>query len=52
MVTYVPTKDEWISWAREVNAEGYQNVQEYIVEFIEKMPDGVWMDCIDFGSRD
>lgn len=49
--TYVPTKEEWIKWAREVNSNGYQNIDEIIVSFIEKAPDGVWYDALDLGSR-
>lgn len=55
-VTYVPTKAEWLAWAREISdktpgASGYQNVDELICKFIEKMPDGVWYDSLDFDSR-
>lgn len=52
MYTFVPTKQEWIEWAREVNSQGYQNVDEIIVSFIENAPDGVWYDALDLGSRD
>lgn len=52
MYTYVPKKSEWISWARESNSDGLQNVDELIVSFIEQAPDGVWYDAIDLGSRD
>ena len=50
--TFVPTKVEWLQWAREVNKEGYQNVDELICKFIEKSPDYVWYDALDFGSRE
>ena len=51
-LTFVPTKVEWLRWAREVNEDGYQNVDELICKFIEKSPDGVWYDALDFGSRE
>lgn len=51
-LTFVPTKEEWLKWAREVNNEGYQNVDEIICKFIEKSPEGVWYDALDFGSRE
>ena len=50
--TFVPTKKEWLVWAREVNKEGYQNVDELICKFIERSPDYVWYDALDFGSKD
>jgi len=52
-VTYVPTKAEWLEWAREVDkSTGYQNVDELICKFIEKTPNGVWYDALDLGSRE
>lgn len=51
-VTFVPTKAEWLKWAREVDDNGYQNVDELICKFIEKSPDGVWYDALDMGSRE
>lgn len=53
MVTYIPTKQEWLRWAREVdNVTGLQNVDELICKFIEWAPDGVWYDALDLGSED
>lgn len=49
--TFVPTKEEWLRWARDVDANGYQNVDEIICKFIEWAPEGVWYDALDFGSR-
>ena len=51
-VTFVPTKAEWLKWAREVDDNGYQNVDELICKFIEKSPDGVWYDALDMGSKE
>lgn len=51
-LTFVPTKEEWLTWAREVNDDGYQNVDEIICKFIEKSSPGVWYDALDFGSRE
>lgn len=49
--TYAPSKEEWLEWARDVDDDGYQNVDELICKFIEKSPDGVWYDALDLGSR-
>ena len=51
-VTFVSTRKEWLSWAREMNAStGRQNVDEMFCNFIEHSPMGVWYDALKFGSR-
>lgn len=51
--TYVPSKDEWLEWARKRNKHtGLQNVDEKFCMFIEESPDYVWYDALDLGSRD
>jgi len=47
-VTYVPSKEEWLDWARQANSEGKRNVDIAIIEFIEAMEPLVWYYCIDF----
>lgn len=52
-ITYVPTKAEWLVWARKVNnVTGLQNIDEKYCAFIEASPDGVWYDALDLGARD
>lgn len=53
MVNYVPTKKEWLDWAREVDEEGgVQHVDEIICKFIESTEgDAVWYDAFGNGSR-
>ena len=53
MVNYVPTKKEWLEWAREVDEEsGLQHVDEFICKFIESTEgDAVWYDAFGNGSR-
>ena len=50
-LTFVPTKKEWLEWARRPNSKGYQNIDEYICKFIEQMKPKVWYDCLDFNSE-
>lgn len=51
--TYVPTKEEWLKWARKINRNtGKQNVDEMICKFLEISSDGVWYDALDLHSRD
>lgn len=51
--TFVPTKSEWLEWARSINdTDGLQNVDEMFCTFIEQSPDAVWYDALEFGSRD
>ena len=51
-VTYVPTKEEWLEWARMKNpVDGLQNVDEMFCTFIENTNDGVWYDALDLQSR-
>jgi hypothetical protein len=51
-VTFVPTRKEWLEWARSKNkATGRQNVDEMFCNFIEHSPMGVWYDALKFGSR-
>lgn len=50
-LTYVPTKEEWLTWAREVDEDGYQNVDELICKFIERSDDGVWYDALENGTK-
>lgn len=49
--TFVPTKEEWLVWARKKGADGMQNVDEMICDFIEHSPESVWYDALDLGSR-
>ena len=53
MLNYVPTKKEWLEWAREVDEEGgVQHVDELICKFIESTEgDAVWYDAFGNGSR-
>lgn len=51
-VNYVPTRAEWLSWARSKNEKGQQNISEYICKFIEEKGDAVWYECVEFGSYD
>ena len=53
MLNYVPTKKEWLEWAREVDKEGgVQHVDELICKFIESTEgDAVWYDAFGNGSR-
>lgn len=51
-VTYVPGKDEWLSWARSINSKTeLQTVDEMICKFIEQTPIAVWYDGLMLGSR-
>lgn len=51
-VTFVPTREEWLEWARTINkATGRQNVDEMFCNFIEHSPMGVWYDALKLGSR-
>lgn len=50
--TFVPTKADWLVWAREEGPDGRQNIDEMICSFIEYMPDYVWYDALDLGSRE
>lgn len=50
--TFVPSKKDWLVWAREEGPDGRQNIDEMICAFIEHMPDYVWYDALDLGSRD
>ena len=43
MYTYVPTKEEWLEWARTPNKEtGEQNIDEFLCAFIEQAEEKVW----------
>ncbi len=51
--TYVPSKDEWITWARSVDPLTHEaNVPPFIVDFIEASPDYVWYSTIANGGYD
>lgn len=52
VVTYVPTKKEWLDWARSYGASGKANVEPEICNFIEAMPDYIWYRTVDFGGYD
>ena len=50
-VTYIPTKAEWLVWARSVDDEsGLANIEPEIVSFVEAMPDSVWYRTLDNGG--
>jgi hypothetical protein len=49
--TYVPTRGEWLRWARQKNtATGRQNVDEMFCAFIETQGDGVWYGALTTGA--
>lgn len=51
--TYVPSKKEWIEWAREINPITHEaNVPPFIVDFIEATKDFVWYSTIVNGGYD
>ena len=51
--TYVPSKKEWIEWAREVNPITHEaNVPPFITDFIEASEDFVWYSTIVNGGYD
>ena len=51
--TYVPSKKEWIEWAREVNPITHEaNVPPFITDFIEATEDYVWYSTIVNGGYD
>ena len=51
--TYVPSKKEWIEWAREVNPITHEaNVPPFITDFIEATKDFVWYSTIVNGGYD
>ena len=58
MVTYVPTKKEWLDWCDSVNNDnkdeyaGLVRVPKIITDFIRSTSDGVWYDAITFNARD
>ena len=52
VVTYVPTKKEWLAWARSYGASGKAKVEPEIVNFVEAMPDYIWYRTVDFGGYD
>lgn len=46
-VTYVPSKAEWLKWARKINSEtGESKVLPFIIDFIEASDDNVWYSTI------
>lgn len=51
-VLYVPSKEQWIKWARQVNPDGLAKVPPYIVDFIEAAPEHVWYATIENGGYD
>lgn len=51
--TYVPSKVEWLEWAREVNPTTHKaNVPPFITDFIEASDDYVWYSTIANGGYD
>lgn len=51
--TYVPTKEDWLEWARRVNKHtGLQNVDEKFCKFIEVSPAYVWYNALDLNAQD
>lgn len=51
--TYVPSKTEWIEWAREVDPLTHEaNVPPFITDFIEASDDYVWYSTIVNGGYD
>ena len=52
VVTYVPSKKEWLDWARSFDESGKAKVEPEIVNFIEAMPDYIWYRTVDFGGYD
>ena len=58
MVTFVPTKQEWLDWCDSVNNDdddefaGLVRVPKIITDFIRSTSDGVWYDAITFNARD
>jgi hypothetical protein len=52
-VTYVPTKKDWLVWARSVNPNtGEANVEPFITDFIEASPEHVWYSTVVNGGYD
>ena len=52
-ITYVPTKEEWLKWAKKVNEEtGEAKIMPFIVDFIEASDENVWYSTITNGGYD
>ena len=51
--TYVPSKEDWLKWAKTVNANtGESKVLPFIIEFIEATDEKVWYSTIMNGGYD
>lgn len=51
-VMYVPSKEEWIKWAEQINPDGLSKVPPYIIDFIKSSPEHVWYATITNGGFD
>lgn len=52
-ITYVPTKKEWLEWAKKVNEEtGEAKIMPFIVDFIEASDENVWYSTVVNGGYD
>ena len=52
-LTYVPTKQEWLMWARDDSKKkGVSNIHPLICDFIAAMPDKIWYRTFDNGGHD
>lgn len=52
-VTFVPTKEEWIKWAQQINQKtGLANIEPFIIDFIKASPEHVWYSTVVNGGYD
>ena len=51
MVNFVPEKEEWINWGKEIcKATGKQNIDQMILNFLESVPDNIFYETIGGGT--
>ena len=48
--TYVPTKNEWLRWAKQINSKHQSRVNPLILAFIDTYDEGMWYATVVGGS--